>query len=530
MAENLLSSSEIFSYPYVVSKDYAKSSQFLQEVPSYDSTLKDTVDDLRSLMYVLANKEKQKENNFVQAYLYTIREKDTNLYFELSSLFAQRDNPAAISQAIDAVQKYRMGMYDVVKTIKENAATFSETWSAIANKVFVDALYNFKFDNMDIMNLTIDDLLKTAGQRIVDEYSGQISVDSKVYQNFVNKVLGSVREMAHTKFGDDYSKTFAQLESNPYIQSVKKKHRTEGKTEKVEEIIKGYLFGIVNGLSAEAFLEFNKSGKSTARITQKQKSLSNRSGYGQVAIQTDVIEIVNSTFTIALPEQDELEQRQIETADQLYDWLGKIDLEDKFVIHTSVKDQSTNRNYNNGKALSIDVRKEASLDARLEPLKSICEQVSLGKRELENLIFAVVNAGEYMVSNDLYKSGQIVKGLTAVCAAYMFEDYIDTFAQFDSEQDTNDALHVYFINGKYYTLSTILTLAANELDFGNSKSNRIVQINFRPLKERNIFEEVPENLIGRERWDWVRGETLSGGKMSMRLNTRALLNQIYGNK
>ena len=74
-----------------------------------------------------------------------------------------------------------MGMYDVVKTIKENAATFSETWSAIANKVFVDALYNFKFDNMDIMNLTIDDLLKTAGQRIVDEYSGQISVDSKVY-------------------------------------------------------------------------------------------------------------------------------------------------------------------------------------------------------------------------------------------------------------------------------------------------------------------------------------------------------------
>jgi hypothetical protein len=58
MAENLLSSSEIFSYPYVVSKDYVKSSQFLQEVPSYDSTLKDTVDDLRKLMYALANKEK----------------------------------------------------------------------------------------------------------------------------------------------------------------------------------------------------------------------------------------------------------------------------------------------------------------------------------------------------------------------------------------------------------------------------------------------------------------------------------------
>jgi hypothetical protein len=56
----------------------------------------------------------------------------------------------------------------------------------------------------------------------------------------------------------------------------------------------------------------------------------------------------------------------------------------------------------------------------------------------------------------------------------MFEDYIDTFAQFDSEQDTNDALHVYFINGKYYTLSTILTLAADELDLGKSKSHQIV--------------------------------------------------------
>jgi hypothetical protein len=83
---------------------------------------------------------------------------------------------------------------------------------------------------------------------------------------------------------------------------VKKEHRTKGKTEKVEEIITGYLFGIVNGLSAEAFLEFSGRGNSTARITQKQKSLSNRGGYGQVAIQTDVIEIVNSTFTIALPE------------------------------------------------------------------------------------------------------------------------------------------------------------------------------------------------------------------------------------
>jgi hypothetical protein len=74
-----------------------------------------------------------------------------------------------------------MGMYDVVKTIKENAATFSETWSTIANKVFVDALHNFKFDNMDIMNVTIDDLLTTAEQRIVEECSKQIGIDSRVY-------------------------------------------------------------------------------------------------------------------------------------------------------------------------------------------------------------------------------------------------------------------------------------------------------------------------------------------------------------
>jgi hypothetical protein len=74
-----------------------------------------------------------------------------------------------------------MGMYDVVKTIKENAATFSETWSAIANKVFVEALHNFKFDNMDIMNLTINDLLETAGQRTVEECSKQAGLDSKVY-------------------------------------------------------------------------------------------------------------------------------------------------------------------------------------------------------------------------------------------------------------------------------------------------------------------------------------------------------------
>ena len=194
--------------------------------------------------------------------------------------------------------------------------------------------------------------------------------------------MRQIGDMASTKFGEDYKKSCSKLNDNPYIIQKQKEHVGAGKSETIEDIIRGYLFGIINGLSAEIFLESRGVGKSSARVTQAQKTLSNRKGWGKTAIQTDVLEVLSATFDVQLPSQNDVEFAQIETAEKMYEWLNKIDLEEKFILHTSVKDQSTNKSYGTGKSMNIDVRKVASLDARLEPLKSISEEVSYGSKDI----------------------------------------------------------------------------------------------------------------------------------------------------
>ena len=76
------------------------------------------------------------------------------------------------------------------------------------------------------------------------------------------------------------------------------------------------------------------------------------------------MEVLSTTFEITPPDQEETIALALKTADEMYSWLNKLDIEKHFVVHTSVKDQSTNRNYASG-SMSIDVRKDASLDVRI---------------------------------------------------------------------------------------------------------------------------------------------------------------------
>lgn len=275
-----------------------------------------------------------------------------------------------------------MKMYDIAKSIEENAQDFAGIWSNIANKTFVDKIRDLQISPNKMLSMTVEQFIQTAEQEIINEHKSIVGLDSNAYEAFVKDVMRQIGDMASTKFGEDYKKSFSKLNDNPYIIQKQKEHVGAGKSETIEDIIRGYLFGIINGLSAEIFLESRGVGKSSARVTQAQKTLSNRKGWGKTAIQTDVLEVLSATFDVQLPSQNDVEFAQIETAEKMYEWLNKIDLEEKFILHTSVKDQSTNKSYGTGKSMNIDVRKVASLDARLEPLKSISEEVSYGSKDI----------------------------------------------------------------------------------------------------------------------------------------------------
>ena len=173
--------------------------------------------------------------------------------------------------------------------------------------------------------------------------------------------------------------------------------------------------------------------------------------------------------------------------------------------------------------MQVDITKSSSLDTRLGPIKEIGNIVGGGVyKDIQNLIFAIANAGDYMVASNMKE--QILTGLTSLCAAYMFEDYAETFAQFNSET-SNKQLHLYFISGKYYTISDILTLTRDSLK--PSGKNTYVKISFAPTKANEFKANEVVSLHGQPKWEAVRINTLKHGSMSIRLNTRALLNAIY---
>jgi hypothetical protein len=73
---------------------------------------------------------------------------------------------------------------------------------------------------------------------------------------------------------------------------------------------------------------------------------------------------------------------------------------------------------------------------------------------IEDLIFAIINAANNFVASDELE--RIADTVASLSAAYMFEDYEESYENAVSGTD-NNRLHCYFVNGKYYLLSDILT-------------------------------------------------------------------------
>ena len=117
-------------------------------------------------------------------------------------------------------------------------------------------------------------------------------------------------------------------------------------------------------------------------------------------------------------------------------------------------------------------------------------------------------------------SSEIKDAVTAMCAAWMFEDYEDTFKQIQSGT-TNTHLHIYFINGNYYTVSQILGLTLRQLQAADIKS--FISVSFNP-SETDPYKEVnhDNDIVGIPRWEYVRNENLKNGKMGIRMNTKIL--------
>ena len=90
-------------------------------MPDYDSEFVESLESLKNMMLKVASIERKKEDNFVRSFIYqNFTEYDSKMANDLMSVYSS-SKANKISYLMDAIQKYRMKMYNCEKSIRENA-------------------------------------------------------------------------------------------------------------------------------------------------------------------------------------------------------------------------------------------------------------------------------------------------------------------------------------------------------------------------------------------------------------------------
>lgn len=507
---------------------------FEQYDDSYDyGNLEKAISAMIKLLTKLRDKESEKEDRFFRWYRTQIVQKDPSFLNTFDRLYTANDYSALMT----AIENRRRNLYDARKSFDKNLTSWMTQWNKSQNRTFIEKFTENLYSDFD--GKTIKDLEKS---NILDITFQEMFDNAK--QNFLNSAYKSAEE----SFSTELEKVWVELEKlfrrnlehdnrvqkinmssslRSYIQQVsnttngkkllttkdkRKKDGTNAKT--LKQLITSIVSPLINGMSAEIYLDIGEGTVRTGNVQQRNKGLSGR--VTSVNTKSDDIAIFSDTIEITTNFEQEMEEilnkartvyyEDIQERIKLYD-------EDNFIVHYSSKDlyRQPNTNYN------VSLRgNDSSLDNAFYQLRQIASVIQKGN--INDLLFAMANAGEggYMQDN----TQSIERAIVSLCATWMFEDYEDTFAQIKSGV-INNHLHVYFISGLYYTISDILNLTIDQLEKADEKT--LVYVKFKP-SDKDPYPDVQfdRSIRGIPRWEYVRNKNLQAGRLSISMNTKIL--------
>lgn len=522
---------EAISKPYTV-LNYGMYGYYFSSLEYY------TIDNLikaKNAMLNLLNKiqavEQEKEDKFFRQYRLQIQQKDKEFENTFNRLYSANE----YSKLMTAIEQRRRGLYNLSNSLNENLQKFQNQWYETQNKAFKqaiedvvqrsgrrkkgDRLWMYEEQGEKALEITFNEILNQAEKYFFDSVEQELDEIYKqelknVWQKFKSLFTKHLQNSKYGSFNEfDSLKRFRDAVAPEKLKEKQKKGKTKAKTveefwgnknKTAKQFASDIFFDLfLNGVSAELYLDLNKGTIRTGEVKHRGKS-----------IKSDTIGIFSGDLELEADFQDVIQKivekegnnvyQELKSALELYD-------EDNFIIHYSAKDlskRSTERR--------VSIQGSASLTNRIIELQQIASMVETGN--IESLIFAIANAGSGGAMEG--EVSDIKEAITALCATWMFEDYEDTFRQIQTGV-TNNHLHIYFINGNYYTVSEILGLTIKQLS--NKEPRDLVKVSFNPSKT-DPYEKVNHDrkIKGIPRWEYVRNENFKRGTLSIRMNTRVL--------
>ena len=519
---------EAFNRPYTI-LSYGMYGYYFQDLNLYTlDTVNQAKSALISLLKALQKKEEEKEEKFFQWYRIQIAQNDINFLNTFDKLYTGNE----YSKLMTAIEQRRRSLYDTDKDIEANIKTNSKEWAENQNRAFRDAFSKaIKQDNgrlsiinpknKDLLNRTFEDILNEAEQIFLEKAQ---DTASEIFQQNLQDVWIEwkkifLKNLSNSEFGSFNEKNTLRQYKNAMGRANKlitgKATKTgKNKYKTVNQFANSIFYNLLmNGLSSELYLDIGNGTVRVGDVKKEYKTITgNKTSVGN--IQTDAISIFSEDIQVQANFKEEIQKimqseqqnihQQIQKALKIYD-------EDNFIIHYSAKDlyyRSTERR--------VTIRQEANLDSRMYELQKLSSII--GKGSITDLLFAIANIGAGAILEK--KTKDVKDAIVALCATWMFEDYEDTFTQIATGV-TNNHLHIYFINGNYYTVSEILNLTIAQLE--KQDANKLILVSLKP-STKDPYEDVnhSKQIKGIPRWEYVRSENLNEGKLGIRMNTKIL--------
>lgn len=531
-------------------------------VPSFQGHFDLVLDKI--LLQAAAN-ERAKEWNYINSFLNSIKGlEDYKLYKDLVALCEDLKTPlenkkqamTSISQIVDTIQKVKTGLYDLNKTLIENEKVFKEFNKMAATNPISSALRKVLSANGPLNGLIfgVIDINKTGKEIIseaIDEYIKEIR-KAEQENNFTDQqvqILLQLAKVFQIKLEEFYENKLTSVTSDPLNKSLfqleqdakqydmtKKSNKDKilvsksGKNKTISQVVWDTINGSLGGKGIEYTIDLTGGGKNTGAILNS-KGLS---------IDADNIQLASATLEYYYGSSSDLFTKDTSDIrfDEFTDDIKKIEeLDRKFIIMTSAKDQSTNAKFDTFFAGSetVKIKGEGSLLSRKPEIEQMYSTIGNVGHSPSDLVFSIAN-----LASDFVCSGQVEQAkrtLGAICIAWMFDDAKE-IVQGTQFIQGSDSLHFYNLNGKYYTLSDILELTARDLsrkslaEYTSSSSDgmKYVKIGI-TVPKTNPYEDMlnsknqpPEGMA---QWEQVANVLNTTTKIGITMSPKNLFQDLF---
>lgn len=529
-------------------------------IPSFQGHFNLFIDKI--LLEAAAN-ERAKEWIYIDTFMQSIADlKDYKLYEDLKILCDELRKPLVektiitnFSRIIDTIQKIKTGLYDINKTLVENEKTFEEFNKLAATNPISEALRNSLQATGSLTNLVFGsiDLAHTSGKDIINsavkKYKDQVQ-ESIEKNNFTDKqitILLQLVDVFQVKLEEFYENKLTSVTSDPLNRSLqnleqdiklydsklpksaKKLMETKkGNPKSISQVVWDTLNGSLGGKGIEYIIDLSGGGKNTGAILNS-KGLS---------IDADNIQLASAELKYHFDQSEDLFTKTNTNIyfDDFKSDLEKLDdLERRFILMTSAKDQSTNSAFKKFYASGTDVKIKgvAALNSRATEIEEMYNTIGNVGHNPRDLIFSIANLATDFVCEG--KVEQAKRTLGAICVAWMFDDAKEII-QGTSFIPGSHSLHFYNLNGKYYTLSDILEKTAEDLnrkslnEYASRDGMKYVKITME-IPKTNPYEAMlkrknqpPE---GMGQWEEVSNVLTSTTKIGVYMNVANLFKDLF---